>query len=320
MKTVHIKSKKSKTLSILIIPNSKEVRQLNIASWLPKLSIFLLVFIFLGTGFFVFHIYSSYNILKDEYAEKVNILSSLEQVNQKQKQEIENLRAISSEVEEKLKAIDSLQEVVKSLVGLEKSNEDSNNNKMQSSNSLPSRGSISLRKNNFVDTYESDAVKIKELSSLLNKSYEDLNSLIEDVEIKLKYLDAKPNLMPTTGKITSGFGYRKNPFGKGIEFHNGIDIANDIGTKIKAAGSGIVTFAGYNSSYGRYIIISHGYGYQSVYGHNKKILVKVGDKVEKGQIISEMGSSGRSTGPHLHFEVRLNGNPVDPLTVIDNMD
>lgn len=320
MNTIHIKSKKPKTLSILIIPHSKEVRQLNISNWIPKLSAILLVFILLGTGFFIFHLYSSYNLLKEEYSEKINLLSSLEEVNQKQKQEIETLRAMSAEVEEKLKTIDSLQEVVRSLVGLEKSSENTDVYEDQSSSVLPSRGGLSLKKNSFVDSYENDIMKIKELSLLLDKSSEELNSLIEDVEVKLKYLDAKPNLMPTTGKITSGFGYRKNPFGRGKEFHNGIDIANNIGTKIKAAGSGIVTFAGYNSSYGRYIIISHGYGYQSVYGHNKKILVKVGDIVEKGQIISEMGSSGRSTGPHLHFEVRLNGNPVDPLTVINNMD
>jgi len=153
---------------------------------------------------------------------------------------------------------------------------------------------------------------------LADKSSEELNILIDDVEKRLDYLDAKPNLMPTVGRITSRYGYRKNPFGSGRDFHTGIDIANNSGTKVKAAGSGVITYAGYNSSYGRVIIISHGYGYQSVYGHNRKLLVKVGDKVEKGQIIAEMGNTGRSTGPHLHFEVRYYGNPKDPLTILNN--
>ena len=126
--------------------------------------------------------------------------------------------------------------------------------------------------------------------------------------------------MPTIGRITSGFGNRKNPFGKGTEFHSGLDIANSSGTKVKAAGSGVVTFAAYNGGYGRVIIINHGYGYQSVYAHNRKLLVRVGEEIEKGQIIAEMGSTGRSTGPHLHFEVRLNGKSINPKNVLDNFD
>ncbi|WIV10494.1 M23 family metallopeptidase [Proteiniborus sp. MB09-C3] len=318
MKTVHIKNKKAKTVSLLIIPHSKEISQINIATWIPKFSICLIMMVLLVSGYLSFNLYTSYNILKQDYSEKSHKLETLEVANQQQRLEIENLRSMSAEVQEKLDTIDDLQEIVKGLVGLEDTSEKTSKDKEQSSSSLPSRGGPGLRGN--YSTKSNFESQIKELSSLLDKSSEELSSLINDVEAKLKYLDAKPNLMPTTGKITSGFGYRKNPFGRGREFHNGLDIANNSGTKIKAAGSGVVTFAGYNSSYGRYVMISHGYGYQSVYGHNRKILVKVGDKVEKGQIISEMGSSGRSTGPHLHFEVRLNGNPVDPVKVIDNMD
>lgn len=321
MKTVHIKNKKKKTLSLIIIPHSKEVTQINIATWIPKLSLGLIAMIFLISGYLTFNLYNSYNVLKQNYSEKTHKLNNLEELTQQQKNEIDNLRLMSAEVQEKLESIDLLQETVRNLVGLEETRESSMKEEMQISDSLPSRGGPSLRRNNPASYIENDfETQIKGLSLLLDKSSEELNSLINDVEEKLRYLDAKPNLMPTTGRTTSGFGYRKNPFGRGREFHNGIDIANSSGTKIKAAGSGVVTFAGYNSGYGRYIIISHGYGYQSVYGHNRKLLVKIGDKVEKGQVVSEMGNSGRSTGSHLHFEIRLNGNPIDPMKVINNMD
>ncbi|SCG83102.1 putative metalloprotease HI0409 [Proteiniborus sp. DW1] len=320
MKTVHIKNKKAQTFSLLIIPHSKQVSQVNIATWVPKFLAALVATLLFISGYLCFKLYTSYNILKQEYSEKTNKLNALEEINQQQEQEIAKLRNISAEVQEKLETIDNLQGIVKSLVGLEDFSEKEEDPE-QNISRLPSRGGPSLKTDFLLDSSKNDIeIQIKELSSLLDKSHQDLNSLIEDVEVKLKYLDAKPNLMPTTGRVTSGFGYRKNPFGRGREFHNGIDIANSSGTEIKAAGSGIVTFAGYNGGYGRYIIISHGYGYQSVYGHNRKLLVKVGDKVEKGQTISEMGNSGRSTGPHLHFEVRLNGNPIDPMKVIDNLD
>lgn len=321
VKSVHIKNKKAKTFSLFIIPHSNKVSQISMAAWIPKFLLGLIITILFVSGYLSLNLYFSYNLLKQEYSEKSNELYALEELSNQQRSEIEKLRTISEEVHEKLDTIDSLQEIVKSLVGLEDTSDNFKEDNNQSISSLPSRGGPSLRRNILPDISESSlGINVMELTSLLDKSSEDLNSLISDVELKLKYLDAKPNLMPTTGRITSGFGYRKNPFGRGQEFHNGIDIANNSGTKIKAAGSGIVTFSGYNSSYGRYVMISHGYGYQSIYGHNRKILVKVGDKVEKGQVISEMGSSGRSTGPHLHFEVRLNGNPIDPMKVIDNMD
>jgi len=321
LKTVHIKNKKKKTFSLLIIPHSKKVCKLNMASWIPKFLLSFIVTILLVSGYLGYNLYRSHNLLEQEYSQKYDELCELEKLNSQQKLEIDSLRSISEEIHEKLETIDNLQGIVKNLVGLEDEPEKSTEITVQSISSLPSRGGPGLRRGSLINMNETGlGINIVELTTLLDQSSEDLNSLIDDVEVKLKYLDAKPNLMPTTGRITSGFGYRKNPFGRGREFHNGLDIANNSGTKIKAAGSGVVTFSGYNSSYGRYVIISHGYGYQSVYGHNRKILVKVGDKVEKGQVICEMGSTGRSTGPHLHFEIRLNGNLIDPMKVIDNMD
>ena len=116
---------------------------------------------------------------------------------------------------------------------------------------------------------------------------------------------------PTSGSLTSDYGYRYI-FG-GSDFHGGIDIANKKGTNIYAADGGVVTYAGWMSSYGYLIIIDHQNGYTTYYGHNSELLVSEGDKVYKGEHIAEMGATGRVTGTHCHFEVRYNGERQDPM-------
>jgi murein DD-endopeptidase MepM/ murein hydrolase activator NlpD len=118
---------------------------------------------------------------------------------------------------------------------------------------------------------------------------------------------------PVQGPITSPFGMRLNPFGGGnTEFHPGIDIAVEVGTPVAAAADGRVIIAGWVSGYGNYIAIDHGGGISTGYGHLSQFFVAVGQDVQRGQAIGASGNTGRSTGPHLIFEVRRNGTPVDP--------
>ena len=121
-------------------------------------------------------------------------------------------------------------------------------------------------------------------------------------------------IWPTRGKITSYFGYRKI-FGS-RSYHSGIDIAGSYGSSIKAADGGKVTFAGYKGAYGYLVIITHDNGSQTYYGHNSSNLVSVGQRVYQGQVIAKMGSTGRSTGNHCHFEVRIRGSAVNPLNYL----
>ena len=150
----------------------------------------------------------------------------------------------------------------------------------------------------------------------LNEQAASMQALMSDVDRQLAINNAKPDMWPIEGKISSKFGYRKNPFGAGVEFHNGLDIANKTGTKIYAAGTGVVTFAGYKSSWGNLVMISHGYGYVSIYAHCSEILVKEGQEVEKGDLIATVGSTGRATGPHVHYGIQLDGEWIDPLSVL----
>ena len=119
------------------------------------------------------------------------------------------------------------------------------------------------------------------------------------------------------GKTTSGFGARKNPFdSQRTEFHKGIDIGCRIGTKVLSTRSGTVIFTGYDEGYGYLVIIEHEFGYKSYYGHLSKILVKKGDFVKTGSLIALSGNTGRSTGPHLHFEIRKNDKAVNPMSFL----
>ena len=118
---------------------------------------------------------------------------------------------------------------------------------------------------------------------------------------------------PLSGPITSPFGMRPNPFGGGnIEFHPGIDIGVAVGTTVSAAAAGRVIIAGWVSGYGNYVAIDHGGGMSTGYGHLSQFFVSVGQDVQRGQAIGASGNTGRSTGPHLIFEVRRNGSPIDP--------
>ncbi len=155
-----------------------------------------------------------------------------------------------------------------------------------------------------------------EVDSLIKEDTEAYAKLINEVEDKFAFLDCRPDLKPAKGPYTSPFGMRVHPITHTYTMHKGLDIANDIGTKVVAAGSGVVVYAKEMSSFGNLVIIDHGYGYKSLYAHNNKIVVKKGQHVEKGQKISEMGNTGRSTGSHLHFEIHYNGQPINPANVL----
>jgi murein DD-endopeptidase MepM/ murein hydrolase activator NlpD len=120
------------------------------------------------------------------------------------------------------------------------------------------------------------------------------------------------------GEISSFYGYRVDPFGSGGgDFHPGLDIAQSYGEPVKAANAGTVEMAGWNGGYGRYIRIDHGNGLETAYGHMSALVVEPGQKVSKGQVIGFVGSSGASTGPHLHFEVLKSGNTDNPLSYVN---
>jgi murein DD-endopeptidase MepM/ murein hydrolase activator NlpD len=144
------------------------------------------------------------------------------------------------------------------------------------------------------------------------------SSLLEALEGQKNLLASTPAIRPVKGWMTSRFGYRKSPFTGRRELHKGLDIANRVGTQIIAPADGIVKFTGRRGLLGKTIDIDHGHGMITRYGHLKEILKKRGEQVKRGDIIAEMGDTGRTTGSHLHYEVHLNGVPVNPIKYILN--
>ena len=162
----------------------------------------------------------------------------------------------------------------------------------------------------------------------LVRSLDDLATELNDREQKMRVLESyfmNQNLQQTTvpagrpikrGWISSFFGMRTDPFNGRREYHKGVDLAGKEGSDIIAVAAGIVTWSGDRYGYGNMVEINHGNGYITRYGHCKEVLVKAGDSVTKGQVIAHMGSTGRSTGPHVHFEVHKNGRVVNPLNYL----
>jgi murein DD-endopeptidase MepM/ murein hydrolase activator NlpD len=131
-------------------------------------------------------------------------------------------------------------------------------------------------------------------------------------------LASTPSIKPTEGWLSSGFGYRISPFTNQREFHKGLDIATRIGTPVIAPADGLIVFVGREGHLGKTVTINHGYNMVTRYGHLNNFKVKKGEHVKRTQIIGEVGNTGRCTGPHLHYEVQLNGIPVNPLQYILN--
>ncbi len=147
------------------------------------------------------------------------------------------------------------------------------------------------------------------------KSYGDIEKMIKDKE---KLLAATPAIQPISNKeltrLASGFGYRIDPVYKTVKMHSGLDFAAPQGTPIYATADGVVKIAGNKGNgYGNYVVVNHGYGYETLYGHQYRINVKVGQRVKRGEQIGWVGSTGKSTGPHLHYEVHKNGRKLDPV-------
>jgi len=173
-------------------------------------------------------------------------------------------------------------------------------------------------------TVDKDVVKLRmtysELESKLNTEINDFYILQNEVNKHSDYFKALPNRWPIDGDvfITSYFGSRSNPFtGGGSEPHLAIDMRASTGTPVYATGGGTVQFAGIQSGYGYLVIIDHGYGITTYYAHNSSLNVSAGNTVERGDLIAYSGSTGRSTGPHVHYEVRINDVPHDPLDFIE---
>ncbi|MGO9377971.1 MAG: M23 family metallopeptidase [Dissulfurispiraceae bacterium] len=164
---------------------------------------------------------------------------------------------------------------------------------------------------------DTGSIDVEELKAQLRKSAESVSSIKEYLREQRDLYVSTPSGWPVTGAITSPFGEREAPIGGGMQFHTGIDISVPTGTPVKSTAEGIVSFAGLSAGSGNLVVIEHGLGYTTAYAHNSSITVKVGQRVKRGDIISYSGSTGNSTGPHLHYEVWKQGKAVNPQPYLE---
>lgn len=300
------KTKSDKYLSIMFVPHStNEIKTIKISSLRSKLYILTAIVLTLVVGFALYlasliHTNNKLKIALDEAINENKAQAKLLAENADQ------ISAMLRREEEYIKNISEFSEKYKQMT------EEYLDNNMESFTA--SRGSTSR---SFID----DVSQLKEILENLRKisdSDDGIVNRLSESEKKLQnYIEYFPTLWPADGRISSPFGYRSDPINSLEKKHEGIDIAAPYGADIRAAANGKVIFSGTNGNYGKCIIINHNNGISTLYAHASSLLVKEGQTVKKGDVIAKVGSTGKSTGPHLHFEVRINGTPDDPTKYLD---
>ncbi len=298
-------SGKNNKFTVMIIPHSeKHTVRLNIPMYVLQIMAVILIIsiilFFLGL--------KSYINLKKENEMLISSRLELEAV----KNKLNTVAYRVSDMESSVSQLEFLENQIREQNGLEQSItffDDKNKRVVMASRSATAKNPpdtttlIADETEKKLDLME-EAVPVRE---------ESAKELISQVEEKKKRLAATPSIYPTIGRITSHYGYRRDPFHGRISFHDGIDFANSYNTPVYSAAEGTVLSAQVRSGYGRQIKIYHGYGISTSYSHLARMIVSPGDKVKKGQLIGYMGSSGRSTGTHLHYMVYENGSTVNPV-------
>lgn len=157
------------------------------------------------------------------------------------------------------------------------------------------------------------ATRVGDFVDLFVLGEAELTALMADLETLRAIHLALPGTWPADGLLSSGFGWRRDPYGRRLAFHSGIDVAADVGEPVYVAADGVVLASDYEGAYGNMVLVEHGFGISTLYAHLSRRLVKAGDRVAAGDEIGRVGNTGRSTGPHLHFELHIDGHAQDPL-------
>ena len=277
---------------MLLPEGSTKVRRIRLAGWVLSTA---MVFICLLAGVFCYLFYAYRDTAVD-----LSELSRLRHENAQQRLDLQRLTASLGELQYELALLAENEARVRQLAKLDRSPQ-----------TIPVAmgGMPEMATDTSVDLVQQRIDYLQLAIDLRRQSQEEVRNLLND---QVSLSRATPGGWPTKGWLTSSFGMRDLSGNGNSRIHEGLDIAANIGTPVTATADGIVARVEYLPAYGKMLVIDHGYGYRTLFAHNSRILVKSGQRVARGERIAEVGNTGRSTGSHLHYEVQLNGVPIDP--------
>lgn len=284
----------SKRLTLIIVPAEAEqrVRRLHVPRWAVTAGSCCCVLLVGLVSLLAYHQYAAHLDLDE--------LQRLRAVNSEQRHSLQQLTLSLDEMRQDLVYLSETEARVRQLADLD-----------DSSPSLPVAmgGAAEVEMSSGIDEIQQKINQLQLSIDLRRQSQEEIRNLLND---QVSLGRATPAGWPTRGWLTSYFGMRKSPYTGKRKIHEGLDIAASTGTSVISTADGVVARVEYSSGYGKTVIVDHGYGYRTLYGHNSKILVRSGQRVRRGERLAEVGNTGRSTGSHLHYEILLNGVPIDP--------
>lgn len=290
-----------KKITFFIIPgDAGKVRKVRISRTLLRLTTFALVLFFSFTCFLIYDYRTGIEErteiarLREKASDQQLMLSFFEDKFKRVESELSRLRVIDSRIKKLIK----VQEPVKKA---------RRKRRMYVGGSEDAGSTLLGESRNLVD------LRLDEIKKGILVNMRDMEGIKDMLELRREILESLPSIWPVRGVVSSSFGVRISPFSRRNVFHRGIDIMSSSGSEVHSSGSGKVIRSGYDADFGNVITVDHGYGYRTTYAHMSELFVRAGEIVKKGQVIGRVGTTGKSTGPHLHFEIRLNGVPVNPI-------
>ena len=303
-----------KKISLVVLTNSgSSARHLTIPAAVLR---FFVIGCLVAVGFLAYdyyHLKSAANLLQNK---ETMISSQMDEIVRQRKQIQEFAEEIDS-MKSKLVDLNDFEKKIRIIANIEKPEDQDNLFGVGGSipEDLDTQLPLREKHNSLMRDMHN---QVDQLQAATDHQGNGFDSLYKYLKSRQNLLARTPAIRPAHGWTTSRFGYRTSPFTARREFHRGFDVANREGTEIVATADGHVTFAGPKGLLGKAIVINHGHGMVTRYGHCMKVLKKRGDAVKRGDTIALMGNTGRSTGPHLHYEIHLNGIPVNPEKYILN--
>lgn len=295
----------AKKFTILVIPEG--TNRVNRFS-LPRMVLPILLAVLFGAIGMAGYWYQKYDTLRADLPDLYN----LQEQNRRQEAQIDSFATRLSDFKQQMAKLKSFNRRLRVMANLEKPSSADNlfgvggpevhqgGSGVKLTNTMGERRVTLMRRD--LDQMASEAEAERSIQNELAKFLQERKSV----------LASTPSIWPVQGWVTSGFGYRISPFTGKRQFHAGLDISTRSGTPIIAPAAGVITFVGREGGYGKMVVINHGHGLVTRYGHLSSYSVKVGQKVKRGQRIGAVGNTGRSSGPHLHYEVLMSGVPTNP--------